>query len=202
MKVLLCALSLILPAGLWLGATEPSAASTAPTDASGSYQIDPVHSSIVFGVKHLGVAWFYGTFNEVKGSFTLDEKEPGKSTVEIEIPVASIDSRSEKRDGHLKSADFFSAAEFPTIRFKSTKVAKAKDGYQVDGDLTMHGVTKPISFVATLVGTSQEKGTRTGFGVDTTIRRSEFGMSFMLPDGLGDEVRLLFGIEGTIRQAR
>ena len=201
MKVSLCALSLILPAGLWLGASQ-NAVSAVSADASGTYQIDPVHSSVVFGVKHLGVAWFYGTFNEVKGSFTLDEKEPAKSTVEIEIPVASIDTRSEKRDGHLKSADFFSADEFPTIRFKSTKVAKAKDGYQVDGDLTLHGVTKPISFVTTLVGTSQEKGTRTGFGVDTTIRRSEFGMTFMLPDGLGDEVRLLFGIEGTIRQAR
>jgi polyisoprenoid-binding protein YceI len=201
MKVLLCALSLILPAGLWLGASG-NAVSVVGADASGSYQIDPVHSSVVFGVKHLGVAWFYGTFNEVKGSFTLDEKEPAKSSVEIEIPVASIDTRSEKRDGHLKSADFFSADEFPTIRFKSTKVAKANDGYQVDGDLALHGVTKPVSFVAALVGTSQDKGTRTGFGVDTTIRRSEFGMTFMLPDGLGDEVRLLLGIEGTIRQAR
>ena len=201
MKVLLCTLALVLPAGLWLGSSEGLVPAVS-ADASGTYPIDPVHSSVVFGVKHLGVASFYGTFNEIKGSFTLDEKEPGKGTVEIEIPVASIDTRNEKRDAHLKSADFFSAAEFPTIHFKSKKVEKAEGGYKLSGDLTLHGVTKPISFVATLVGTSHEKGTRTGFDVDTSIRRSEFGMSYMLPDGLGDEVRLLLGIEGTIRPAR
>jgi len=129
------------------------------------WDIDGTHTTAQFAVKHLVVSTVKGTFDKVGGTVSLDDKDITKSKVEVNIDPASIDTREPKRDTHLKSADFFDVAKFPTLTFKSTKVVKAgKNKLKVTGDLTMHGVTKPITLAVD--GPSAE--TKTPFG--TTVR--------------------------------
>ena len=109
-------------------------------------QVDPAHSSASFAVKHMMVSTVRGTFGKVSGKVNYDPKDPTKSAAVIEIDPASIDTRNDKRDGHLKSADFFDVQKCPDMTFKSTKVEKAADKhYKVIGDLTMHCTTKPVT---------------------------------------------------------
>ncbi|HWE25104.1 MAG TPA: YceI family protein, partial [Myxococcales bacterium] len=109
-------------------------------------QIDPNHSSASFAVKHMMVSTVRGTFGKVTGKVSYDPKDPTKSAAVIEIDPASIDTRNEKRDGHLKSADFFDVQKCPDMTFKSTRIEKAPDNhYRVTGDLTMHCTTKPVT---------------------------------------------------------
>ena len=164
--------------------------------ASDFYQVDPVHSSMVFSVKHMGTSNFYGRFNNITGSFTLDD-DPNKNTFQVQIQTESVDTAVKKRDDHLKSPDFFNAKQFPTITFKSTQVKKAgDDSLEVTGDLTLHGATKSVKAKVTKTGTGNFFG-RAVAGVEATltIKRSEFGMNFM-PDGIGDEVRITVSLEG------
>jgi polyisoprenoid-binding protein YceI len=129
------------------------------------WDIDGTHTTAQFAVKHLVVSTVKGTFDKVGGTVSLDDKDITKSKVEVNIDPASIDTREPKRDTHLKSPDFFDVAKFPTLTFKSTKVVKAgKNKLKVTGDLTMHGVTKPITLAVD--GPSAE--TKTPFG--TTVR--------------------------------
>jgi polyisoprenoid-binding protein YceI len=110
-----------------------------------TWDIDPAHSTVEFSVRHMMVTTVKGQFQKVKGTVDLDEKDPSKSTVEVSIETASIDTREAKRDGHLKSPDFFDATKFPALTFKSTKIEKAGKGkFKITGDLTMHGITKPV----------------------------------------------------------
>jgi len=131
---------------LSLLATSASLVLLSPTSASaGTWDIDPAHSTVEFSVRHMMVTTIKGQFQKVKGTVELDDKDASKSTVDVSIDTASIDTREQKRDAHLKSADFFDAAKFPAITFKSTKVEKAGKGkLKVTGDLTMHGVSKPL----------------------------------------------------------
>ena len=129
------------------------------------WDIDGSHTTAQFAVKHLMISTVKGTFDKVGGTVSLDEKDITKSKVDVNIDPASIDTREPKRDGHLKSPDFFDVAKYPTLTFKSTKVEKAgKNKLKVTGDLTMHGVTKPITLA--VEGPSAE--TKTPFG--TTVR--------------------------------
>ena len=162
-----------------------------------AYKIDPVHSSVLFSVKHNGVADFYGMFNEVNGSVSFDSADPSKTTVEVTIPVESLGTRNEKRDQHLKSPDFFNAAQFPTLTFKSTKVEGSGDVFKVSGELTLHGVTKPITadFKKGPEVKGQKGETRSGGEARFTIKRSDFGMSFM-QGPLGDDVSIVISLEG------
>jgi polyisoprenoid-binding protein YceI len=107
--------------------------------------MDPVHSAIEFSVRHMMVSTVKGQFEKVKGTLQLDEKDVTKSTVEVTIDLGSVNTHEPKRDGHLKSPDFFDVAKFPTATFKSTKVQKAgKDKLKVTGELSLHGVTKSV----------------------------------------------------------
>jgi polyisoprenoid-binding protein YceI len=164
--------------------------------AADSYKVDPVHSSVVFKITHFNMAPFYGMFVGPTGEFVLDE-DAGKSTFSFEVPVEKVSTGQEKRDAHLKGPDFFNAKQFPTISFKSTSVAKKGDAYEVTGDLTAHGVTK--STVVTVEKTGQGKDPmgkeRAGLAATFTIKRSDFGISYM-PQGLGEDVTLMIGIEG------
>jgi polyisoprenoid-binding protein YceI len=167
--------------------------------AADSYKVDPVHSSMAFRAKHMGVAYFYGRFNQLSGTFTIDEKNPAASSFEVQIKAESIDTNNPMRDQHLKSPDFFDAKQFPLITFKSRQVKAADEmTYEVTGDLTLHGVTRPITVKLERVGSG--KGPRggyiTGFDTTFTIKRSDFDMKFML-EGIGDEVRIMMGLEGT-----
>ena len=114
-----------------------------------TYVVDATHTSIIFGVSHLGYSYTYGRFNEVKGGYTLDRENPKASQFQLAINAASIDTNNQKRDAHLKGPDFFNVKEFPAISFQSTAVALEKTPkgtvYNVTGNLTIHGVTKKVT---------------------------------------------------------
>lgn len=157
------------------------------------YELDPAHSSFYFKVGHLNASYVYGRFNAPEGKFTLSDNP----SFEFTVPIASIDTANQKRDDHLKSPDFFNAREFPVMTFKSTEVAPTDAGYDVTGELSIHGVTKTVTIPLTKVGQAQmPPGThRTGFATEHTIKRSDFGMDNML-NLVGDEVTLLISFEG------
>ena len=165
--------------------------------AADTFKIDPVHSSVVFGIKHMGLTNFYGAFNEINGTITVDTADPSKSAVEVTIPVESVDTRNEKRDQHLKSPDFFNAQQFPTMTFKSNKVEGSGDTWKITGDFTMHGVTKPLTvdFKKGPEVKGQKGETKSGGEARFTIKRSDHGMTFM-QGPLGDEVNIVLSIEG------
>ena len=171
--------------------------------ASDYYKVDPVHSAIVFRIQHLGVSDAFGRINDPSGFFTLDETNSGNNSVEISVNSKDVDTANEKRDKHLRSPDFFNIEDHPTIMFKSRKFEKTgPDAYRITGDLTMLGVTKPMTVSATRVGSGKDPwgGYRTGFTTEFTIKRSEFGMDYLM-SGLGDEVHITVSIEG-IRQVK
>lgn len=198
MKLLLSIAGAALSIPLALSFTAP-ASMVAPAPAAvpaAAWSIDATHSSVIFRVLHMGVANFYGRFNSVSGTVTLDDANPSASKVELTIPIESIDTNSKGRDGHLKSPDFFNAKEFPEVKFVSKTVSKAGDKeWKIEGEMTMHGVTKPMTIQARQMGVLEGKnGKVAGFDVQFTLKRSDFGMTFML-EGIGDEVAVMAGFE-------
>ncbi len=168
-----------------------------PVPAADSYSIDPVHSSVAFRIKHMNIAPFYGQFDEMTGSVSFDAADPSKDSIQASIKVDSVNTHNDKRNGHLKSPDFFNAAKFPTMEFKSTTFTKSgENAFDVAGDLTIHGVTKAVTIKLekTGEGKSAQMGERIGFGAEFTLKRSDYGINFM-PDGLGDEIKVAIGIE-------
>ena len=175
----------------FVGITEPM--------GEAMYEIDTVHSMIIFRAKHNGVSYNYGRFNEFTGAITMDETDASKSTVEFEVKAASVDTGNEKRDQHLRSSDFFSAKQFPVITFKSTKVS-AKEGkedvLEVTGDLELHGVKKSITVDVTITGRAKDRQgvSLIGFESIFTIKRSEYDMTYGM-GGISDDVQLTVSIE-------
>jgi polyisoprenoid-binding protein YceI len=165
--------------------------------AADDYAVDAAHAALNFKISHLGLSWTHGRFNDFTGAFAIDP-EPSKCAFSLAIKTESIDTANAKRDEHLRSPDFFNAKQFPVIIFKSTTVKAVKDGYQVNGDLTMHGITKPISF-ALLGGRKAEFPpgvSRTGFSTELVLKRSEFGIT-KFAEAVGDEVHIAISFEGT-----
>ena len=161
------------------------AASATDARAQETYQADPVHSSVVFRVKHMNTSYFWGRFNDLSGTFSLDSADPAKSKLQFQVKAASVDTGNAKRDQHLKSPDFFNAAENPKLTFKSKEVKAGSAGkWSVTGDLTIHGVTKPLTCDVEMVGTadSPQMGARAGFETTFTIKREDFGMKNMIGD--------------------
>lgn len=165
------------------------------------YTIDTVHSNVTFTVRHL-VSKVSGQFNEFDGTVTADFANLGTSGVEFTIKTASIDTRNEKRDGHLRSADFFDVEQYQEITFKSTKVTKVDDdSYAVAGTLTMRGVSKEITLTVDYLGSMNAMGgTRAGFELSTTINRKDYGVSWNRPLDAGgwvlsDEVDVNIALE-------
>jgi polyisoprenoid-binding protein YceI len=163
-----------------------------PASAADNYQIDPVHSVIIFRIGHMDVGVFYGRFNSPAGSFTFDEQDPSKSAFNAQVKAADFDSGNPKRDEHVRGPDFLNAKEFPNISFKSKSV-KAAGGnkYEVSGDLSMHGQTKPVTIVLDKIGS---KGDLIGFEGRTEVKRSDFGIKGV--QGVADEVQLTIAFEG------
>ncbi len=165
--------------------------------AADTYKIDSAHTYVVFKVNHLGMANNYGRFNDISGKIVFDDKDPSKSSIDIEIQAASIDTANQKRDDHLRGPDFFNAKQFPVIAFKSKSVKKTgTNTFDITGDLTMHGVTKPLSFVFTKTGEGKDPwgNNRAGGEATFTIKRSDFGMTYSIGPS-GDEVMLLVSVE-------
>jgi len=144
------------------------------------WSFDTVHSNIGFKVKHLMITNVRGSFDTFSGKVQYDKNDAAKAVVAVEIEAASVNTANEKRDGHLRSADFFDVENFPKLTFKSTKVEKADNGLKITGDLTIHGVTKAVILdVEELVGPIQGMGsTRIGATATTTIDRRDFGLTW------------------------
>jgi polyisoprenoid-binding protein YceI len=170
-----------------------------PLSAADTYTVDPVHTSVSFQADHAGVSRVHGRFNQVSGSFTIDKEDPSKSSFELTIQADSVDTNFKQRDDHLRSPDFFNVKQFPVITFKSTNVKAVDGGYEVQGELTLHGTTKPVMF--TLKGGKETefppKVSRTGFTTDMTIKRTDFGMSDKMIGLIADEALIIIGMEGT-----
>jgi polyisoprenoid-binding protein YceI len=163
-----------------------------------TYELDGAHSSLAFKIKHLGISWVKGSFQKFEGSFTLDAAKPEASSVTVTAQASSITTGNDGRDKHLSGPDFFDVEKFPTLTFKSTKVVKKGDNvYEVTGDLTIHGVTKPVTFEFNLSGPAPGMKGETRAGGDTAfiIKRSDFGMDKMVGP-IGDEVHLDLSFEG------
>jgi polyisoprenoid-binding protein YceI len=184
---------------LRIAAAVVAVAVVASLQAADSYSVDPVHSSVSFQIEHFGISYVHGRFNKMKGEFTIDKDDPSKSSISLTIDADSVDTNNQQRDGHLKSPDFFNVKQFPTISFKSKSLKADKDGYEVTGDLTMHGETKEISFKLNGGKQMEMKGQkRTGYWADLRLKRSDFGMKNML-EGIGDTVYISVGVEGTAK---
>ncbi len=164
-----------------------------------AYKVDKTHSSITFRIKHFRASYCYGRFNQVKGSFDFDPAAPESMSLEIEAKAKSLDTNDSKRDKHLKSPDFFNAKEFPKMTFKSTSVKKLEDKlFEMTGDMTLLGTTKSITVQLEHVGSGKGMGDSylTGFVTTFKIKRSDFGMDFMVGKALSDEVEVTVAIEG------
>jgi polyisoprenoid-binding protein YceI len=155
-----------------------------------TYTADPAHSSIGFKIKHLGISTVQGQFKDYTGKVLFDKDDPTKSSVEVSVKAASVDTSNTKRDDHLRSKSFFNVAEFPTLGFKSTSVKKIDDAtYEITGGFTLLGVTKPITVQLTDVafGKGMKGEDRAGGEIKFKIKRSDYGMNFMVGP-VGDDV--------------
>ncbi len=172
--------------------------------STGTWAIDPMHSSIGFSVRHLMVSKVRGTFETVSGAVTI--AEDGTPSVQAEIAVDSVHTGNDQRDAHIKTADFFDVDNHPTATFSSTAVRENGDHYIVDGDFTLKGVTKPVSLNLTFNGVSpgMGHGEVAGFEATTVLDRTEFGIGAEMPletGGVvvGEKIAITLNIE-TLRQ--
>ncbi len=168
------------------------------------YTVDKDHSSVEFRVRHMMISKVSGEFKDYEGSFEFDEKKPANSKVKFTIQAASINTNHEKRDGHLKSADFFEVEKHPTLNFESKKVTSVGGKkYKLSGSLTIHGVIKEVTFQVEYMGSVKDPygNQRAGFVANTKINRKDFGLTWnkTLETGgliVGDEVEIQLNIEG------
>ena len=173
-----------------------------PTLATDTYQFDKAHTTVGFQVRHI-VTNVGGKFQDFAGTIKVDRVKPESSSVEFTIQAASINTNDPKRDEHLKSPDFFDVANQPTIVFKSTSVKPTgKDAYEVTGNLTLRGVTKPITLPVTFLGEGKDPwgNEKMGFEIATTLNRKDYGINWnkALDQGgflVGDEVKVQISVE-------
>lgn len=190
---------LVLLAGLVLGFVGTASA------AVETYSIDPVHSSVGFTVRHL-FSSVPGSFTKFEGTLTVDRDNLEKSSVAATIDIGSVNTASEKRDGHLKTPDFFDAMKFPTITFKSTSWKKTGDDtFDVTGDLTIKDVTKSVVLAVKVLGfgPGMMPGSQvTGWEGSTTINRRDFGVNgpAMLGKAVGDDVKISLSVEADLKK--
>ena len=168
--------------------------------AAATYEIDPAHSFVEFRIQHLGFSWLYGRFNDVTGTFEYDPDNPQVSEIDVEIDTTSVDTKHAERDKHLRGEDFLDVEKYPKASFKSTKYTGDASGGTLEGELTLHGVTKPITIEVQKIGEGPDPwgGYRAGFLGTTQLTRKDFGMDYDLGPP-GETMELELGIEG-VRQ--
>ncbi len=173
----------------------------------GDWQLDPYHTQVEFSAKHLGMMTVRGHFSEVSATADIHPEQPETSSVSVTISTASIHTHHEARDNDLRSATFLDVAQYPTITFKSTSVAPAgQDAYTLTGDLTVKGITHPISLQVTRYGEFNDPamGHRIAYGATSHLNRREFGLTFnMMLDGrfvASDEIQI--NIEGELVETK
>lgn len=184
--------SLLLIASLLVGGFAGTALGTE------SFNLDKAHSYVFFKVSHLGMANSYGRFQDISGTIAFDEANPAKNKFVFEVAAESVDTGNEKRDAHLRSADFFDVAKHPAITFVSSRVKKlGEDRFEVTGDITLLGITHSVTadVVQTGAGNDPWGNHRRGFESRFTLKRSDFGMDHLL-NTVGDEVNLTVSVEG------
>jgi polyisoprenoid-binding protein YceI len=172
-----------------------NAASTA--QAADEYTYDGVHSSVSFKARHIDISWIHGRFNDVAGKFVLDREDPTKSSFELTIQAASVDTANVARDEHLRQPDYFDVKQYPTITFKSSRVKAIEGGYEVTGDFTMHGTTKPVT-IKLMGGKEVEwNGSKhVGFSTELKLKRSDFNFDKSQIGAIGDEAIIMIDCEG------
>src|SRR5262245_7394595 len=181
--------------------TAATATIAAPTTTT--WTIDPSHSEVGFSIRHMMVSSTRGRFSDVRGDIVLAEDDPSRSSVAVEIGVASVDTREDKRDAHLRSADFFNVEVWPSITFRSTRVEPlGGEHFRVTGDLTIRDLTRPVTFEAEYHGRNRTPwGTEViGFSADLKLNRKDFGLTYniALETGgfvVGDEVKIHLDVE-------
>jgi polyisoprenoid-binding protein YceI len=186
MKIILTLCALV---GAWFASP-----STAPAELPMQpWKVDPVHSSVVFKVKHAGVSWFYGDFGKITGTLELAGRD---SKLSVSIDAASIDTNSKDRDEHLKGPDFFDAKQFPEITYVSRTCEPRGDDLQIEGDLTLRGISREMKLTVRKTGEGEFHGRRLGYETSFVIKRSDFGMDYGVAKGvLGDEVTVVVAVE-------
>ncbi len=186
------------------GAQQPAQPPLPPN----GWRIDRAHSAVTFRVRHLGISWVSGVFRDWTADLIFDPANPEAATVTARIQVTSINTENERRDNDLRSGRFFAADSFPDMTFTSRSVQRAGENrLRVAGDLTMHGVTRPVTLdVETSPVQSGQRGRRIAFTATTTVDRKEWGMTFSpLAEGIrsaGDEVRITIDLEAIQPAAR
>lgn len=166
--------------------------------ATTTWQLDPMHTNAQFTVRHLGISNVQGEFTKISGTVMLDDQDASKSSVSVTIDTTSIDTRVSRRDDDLKSEHFLNVAQFPTITFQSTKVAKSGDGLKVTGNLTIRGVTKEVTLDVTgpTAPVKAMGGLRRGAAATLKINRQDFGVAAD-PGMIGDDVAIQIDLEMT-----
>jgi len=209
MRKLITVVSAIALLATTLAATPPPAGVFSAVSADPiTFNIDPMHSSIGFRVRHLGLSRVNGTFRSFQGSFTYDPDDPTNSNVSVTVDLGSIDTGVERRDNHLRSADFFDVETYPTMMFESTEV-RVVDAEHLDivGDLTIHGITKSVTFEAEFLGMAPRRGGQTSaFEATARVNRHDFDLTWnMLQEGLqivGDDIDITIQIEANTPRQR
>jgi polyisoprenoid-binding protein YceI len=178
-----------------------------PGYVAGTWAIDPVHSEVSFVVRHMMVSKVRGRFDKFEGTIVTAE-DPLASTVTANVDLNSINTGQEQRDAHIRSADFFEVEKYPEMTFVSTGVKQGEEGFILEGDLTLKGVTKPVAFNLEVNGFGPDAygGTRVGFSAETQIGRSDFGVNFNgpipgVPGGVAvsENVTITLEIEGVLQ---
>jgi len=178
-----------------------------PGYIAGTWAIDPVHSEVSFVVRHMMVSKVRGRFDKFEGTFTTAEN-PLESTVTASVDLSTINTGQEQRDAHIRSADFFEVEKYPTMTFASTAVKAGEEGFILEGDLTIKGVTQAVAFNLEVSGFGPDAygGTRAGFSATTVINRMDYGVSFNgpipgVPGGVAvsEKVTINLEIEGVLQ---
>jgi polyisoprenoid-binding protein YceI len=186
--------------------TTPTAATPIAGARPGRWAIDPVHSEVAFSVRHLMVSKVRGRFTRFAGEIVTGE-DVAESSVEATVDLASVDTGSDDRDAHLRSADFLDVERFPTLGYRSTAVRPEGDAFVVDGELTLHGVTRPVSLALEVNGFLSESpfgDSRVGFSATAEISRKDFGIAFDAPlEGggvvVGDRIQIALEVEAVLQ---
>jgi len=177
-----------------------AASTTSIAAVPAQYVIDPSHSTVQFAVTHIGVSHVIGRFNEISGSFAYDPSRIAAGSAQIVLKAASIDTALARRDDLLRGKQGFKAAEFPEIRFDSTAIAGNAEKFALSGKLSLLGVTRPVTFQVRKIGAGPDPwgGYRAGFEATAVLRRSDFGMTSLVP-AVSDNVAVTVEIEGQRR---
>lgn len=184
-----------------------TAVETAPVGAKTVWKLDPAHTLVEFSAKHLMISTVKGRISGVEGTIYIDENEPANSSVEVTLAAATLDTRIDQRDQHLRSADFLDVEKFPEIKFRSTDIQGDEQNFKLTGDLTIRDVTRPITLDVTFEGQTKDPwgGERVGFSATGKFDRRDFGLTWnvLLESGgltVGNDIKVQIELEA-VKQA-